>query len=67
MSDAASKMVSVVTGELDAGTSVHLEDVVPMLTDVEVTGVRNTPFDGKPVRSRAVCVIVGGEVRYRAD
>lgn len=26
---------------------------------------RNTPFDGQPVQGRAVCTIVGGEVRYR--
>ncbi len=28
---------------------------------------RNTPFDGWPVRGRAVLTMVGGEVRYRAE
>jgi dihydroorotase len=28
---------------------------------------RNTPFDGWPVRGRAVMTIVGGEVCYRVE
>lgn len=28
---------------------------------------RNTPFDGRPVKGRAVYTIVSGEVRYRCD
>ncbi|MEP0848211.1 MAG: dihydroorotase [Phycisphaerae bacterium] len=71
MSTNPARLLGVPGGSLKPGTPA---DVTLIDSEAEYTidvgqsrsKSRNSPFDGWKVRGRAVCTVVGGEIRYRA-
>jgi len=72
MSTRPAQLLGVPGGTLKVGSAADVTLIDPQVAwtiDAEKmrSKSRNTPFNGWPVRGRAVMTIVGGEVRYRAD
>lgn len=64
------ELLSVAKGTLSPGADADVTLIDPQVqwtVDAArfASKSRNTPFHGRTVRGRAVCAIVGGEVRYR--